>query len=183
VPKVPKDFTSAEYTVADALVGPCLDRICESLSEVIPLEWSMDSRFCNPSMAHILPAQDVVLSVYFQASGDFLMGDLRMVIPFGAIEPFLEGLGQNAEADMALGAMRDVVAATVRSAPVDFKVNLGGAKIPLRQLLALREGDVVPVGTRIGDPLVAPIQGVGKFLGQVGTRGNRVAYQVLSVIN
>jgi hypothetical protein len=30
VQKVPKDFTSAEHTVAEALVGPCLDRICES---------------------------------------------------------------------------------------------------------------------------------------------------------
>ncbi|HLU39047.1 MAG TPA: hypothetical protein VK081_06655, partial [Planctomycetota bacterium] len=34
VERVPADFTAAEYTVADAFVGPCLDRICESLAEL-----------------------------------------------------------------------------------------------------------------------------------------------------
>jgi flagellar motor switch protein FliM len=33
VQKVPKDFTLAEHTVAEALVGPCLDRICEALAD------------------------------------------------------------------------------------------------------------------------------------------------------
>ena len=33
VTKVPKDFTAAEHTVAEALVGPCLDKICDSLAD------------------------------------------------------------------------------------------------------------------------------------------------------
>ena len=74
VQKVPKDFTDAEHTVAEALVGPCLDRICESLAEVVKLKWTMQNRFCNPSMAQLLPSQDVVLAIYYQAAGHILMG-------------------------------------------------------------------------------------------------------------
>src|SRR5688572_21554215 len=109
VTKVPKDFTAAEYTVADALIGPCLDRICESFAEVVKLQWSIENRFCNPSMAQILPSQDVVLSVYFQASGDFLIGDLRLVIPFVSLEPLLERLGRDVVARAEPGAMRATV--------------------------------------------------------------------------
>lgn len=183
VARVPKDFTSAEYTVADALIGPCLDRICESMRDAVPLEWSFQNRFCNPSMAQIIPSQDVVLSVYFQAAGSFLLGDLRMVIPFVAIEPYLDELSRSGASSLEPGTMRDVVSATVRDVPVEMLVQLGEAKIPLRQLLQLSEGDVVPVSTRIGQDLAAPVQGKTKFFGQIGTRGNRLAYRVTSVVN
>jgi flagellar motor switch protein FliM len=182
VNKVPKDFTAAEHTVAEALIGPCLDRVRESLSEVVQLSWTIQSRFCNPSMAQILPSQDVVLSVYFQAAGDFLMGDLRLVIPFASLEPLLDRFGRDAVARLAPGAMRDKVAAKVREVSVELAVELGGANIRLRQLLDLQLGDVIPLTTRLGQPAVVPVQGRPKFTGHVGRIGNRLGLQVADVL-
>jgi flagellar motor switch protein FliM len=182
VTKVPKDFTSAEHTVAEALVGPCLDRICESLAEVVPLKWSFVNRFCNPSMAQILPAQDVVLSIYFQATGDFLMGDLRMMIPFVSIEPMLDRLGRDSVARLEPGAMRAKLGHTVRTMPIDVAVELGGASIRLRQLMELQAGDVIPLTTRVGQPATVPIMGKPKFTGHVGRIGNRFGVQVADVM-
>ncbi|MBL8753915.1 MAG: FliM/FliN family flagellar motor switch protein, partial [Planctomycetes bacterium] len=182
ITRVPKDFTSAEHTVAEALVGPCLDRICESLAEVVPLKWSFLNRFCNPSMAQILPSQDVVLSIYFQAAGDFLMGDLRMVIPFVSIEPILDKLGRDSVARLQPGAMKDKLGRTVRSMPIDVAVELGGASIRLRQLMELQPGDVIPLTARIGQPAVVPVMGKPKFTGHVGMIGNRFGLQVADVM-
>ena len=182
VTKVPKDFTAAEHTVAEALVGPCLDRICESLADVVKLKWTLQNRFCNPSMAQILPSQDVVLAVYFQATGDFLMGDLRLLIPFVSLEPLLDRFGRDTVASLEPGALRDRVAGTVRDVDVDLTVQLGGARIRLRQLLDLQPGDVVPLGTRIGEPAIVPVQGRPKFTGQVGRIGNRLGLQVVDVL-
>ncbi len=183
VARVPKDFTQAEYTVADALMGPCLDRIVESLEDVVKLQWSIESRFCNPSMAQTLPSQDVVLSVHFQVSGEFLIGDLRLMIPFQAIEPFLEKFAKDSVTRMEPGAMKDRVARTVRSVPLDLAVELGGARITLRQLLDLQSGDVIPLETRFGSPAVVPVMGKPKFLGQIGRIGNRLAVQVADVMD
>lgn len=182
VTRVPKDFTQAEYTVADALVGPCLDRIVESLKDVVPLKWGIQNRFCNPSMAQILPSQDVVLSIYFQASGEFLIGDLRLLIPFVSFEPYLDKLGRDAISGMEPGALREVVTRTVRSVPVEMAVELGTSRIRLRQLLELQAGDVVPIETRIGEPAVVPVQGRPKFTGHVGRIGNRLALQIADVL-
>jgi flagellar motor switch protein FliM len=182
VNKVPTDFTAAEYTVADAMIGPCLDRICESLAEVAALKWSIENRFCNPSMAQILPSQDVVLSVYFQAAGEFLIGDLRLVIPFASLESCLDKLGKDAVLRREPGSLRDTVARTVRSVPLDLAVELGAARIPLRQLLRLQAGDVVPLATRFGDPAILPVHGRPKFTGSVGRIGNRLAFQVADVM-
>jgi flagellar motor switch protein FliM len=182
VNRVPKDFTQAEYTVADAMVGPCLDRVCESLADMVELRWTIENRFCNPSMAQILPSQDVVLSVYFQAAGDFLIGDVRLVIPFVCLEPYLERLGQDTVRWSEPGAMRETLAHTVRGVPLDLSVLLGGSTIRLRQLLSLQPGDVVPLDTRLGEPAVVPVQGRPKFHGHVGRLGNRLAVQVADVM-
>lgn len=182
VTKVPKDLTAAEHTVAEALVGPCLDRICESLAEVVKLKWSIQNHFCNPSMAQILPSQDVVLSIYFQVTGDFLIGDLRLVIPFASLEPFLDRFGRDSVARLEPGAMREKLARTVKEMPIELSVELGTADIRLRQLLDLQLGDVIPLTTRLGQPAIVPVMGRPKFTAHVGKIGNRFGIQVADVM-
>lgn len=182
VTKVPKDFTAAEHTVAEALVAPCLDRICEALTEVVELKWSITNRFCNPSMAQILPSQDVVLSVYFQATGDFLMGDLRLVIPFVALEPLLERFCRDSVSQLEPGSMRQQVGKTVSDMGIDLAVNLGDSRIRLGQLLRLQPGDVIPLATRFGQPAVVPVMGKPKFTAHLGRIGNRLGARIADVM-
>jgi len=181
VKSVPSDFTEAEHTVAEALVAPCLDRICEALSEVVDLEWKITDRFCNPSMAQILPSQDVVLSVYFQATGDLLIGDIRLVLPFAALEPLLEKFGRDPVSQMEPGAMRERLSETVDGMPVNVGVQLGDARIRLGQLLKLQLGDVIPLSTRFGEPAVVPVMGRPKFTAHVGRIGNRLGAKIADV--
>jgi len=183
VTKVPKDFTAAEHAVAESLVGPCLDRIAESLREVVKLKWRILNRFCNPAMAQVLPAQDVVVSIYFQAAGDLLMGDLRLVIPYEALEPLLDRFGRDSVHRLEPGAMREQVTSVVREMPVDLAVELGGANhIRLGQLLDLQAGDVLPLATRVGQPAIVPVMGTPKFTATIGRIGNRFGAQVVDVM-
>jgi flagellar motor switch protein FliM len=183
VNRVPKDFTAAEHTVAEALVAPCLDRICEALADVVELKWSIVNRFCNPSMAQILPSQDVVLSIYFQAAGDFLIGDLRLLIPFAALEPLLDKFGRDSVSQLEPGAMRARLSTTVGGMDVDLSVELGGATIRLGQLLRLQQGDVVTLATRFGEPAVVPVMGQPKFTAHIGRIGNRLGARVADVMD
>ena len=182
VTKVPKDFTDAEHTVAEALVAPCIDRIVEALAEVVELKWKITNRFCTPSMAQILPSQDVVMSVYFQATGDFLIGDLRLVIPFGAMEPLLERFGRDSVSSLDPGAMRKEVGDTVSEMNVDLSVNLGDSRIRLEQLLKLQPGDVIPLATRFGEPAIVPVMGKPKFSAHLGRIGNRMGVRIADVM-
>lgn len=182
VTKVPKDFTAAEHTVAEALVAPCLDRIVEALSEVVDLKWSIQNRFCNPSMAQILPSQDVVLSVYFQSAGDFLIGDIRLVLPFVALEPLLERFTRDSVSHLEPGAMRDTVSQTIDTMNVDLSVCLGNSRIRLGQLLQLQPGDVIPLASRFGQPALVPVMGRPKFTGHIGRIGNRLGVRIADVM-
>lgn len=183
VANVPKDFTAAEYTVADAFVGPCMQRICDSLEDVAKSSWAIENRCSSPSMAQIMPGQEVVLSVHFQIGGEVLLGDLRLAIPYTALEPHLATVhsGPRSKAQQP-GALRATIARTLEPVRMNLSVKLGDGTLPLRQLLSLAVGDVIPLHTRLGEPLIAPVQGVPKFAGDVGSIGNRLAFRVGAVL-
>lgn len=179
-----EDFTLAEYIVADAFVAPCLDKICEGLEDLGEFKWEIQDRFCNPTMAQILPSQDVLLSVHFQVSSEHMRGDMRIAIPFAAIESFLPGIefGPGSTYRMPPGSMRDTTAKVLEKVSVNMSVRLGETEVPLRQLMELAVGDVVTLPTRVGESLVAPVEGKPKFMGQVGKQGSHLAFQVSSVV-
>jgi len=182
VTSVPKDFTDAEHTVAEALIGPCLDRICESIAEVAKLEWRIQTRYSNPTLAQILPTQDVVMTVYFQVAGEFLIGDLRLTIPFTEIEPLLDRFARDRHAIVAQGALREKMQRSLRKVPVTVSAELGEGHIRLRQMLALQPGDVVPLTTRLGQTAIVPVQGRPKFRAHIGRIGNRFGLRVVDVM-
>jgi flagellar motor switch protein FliM len=124
----------------------------------------------------------VVLSIYFQVTGDFLLGDLRLLIPFVSLEPLLDRFGRDSVAAMEPGAMRDKISQTVRDLGVDVAVELGGTSIRLRQLMELQTGDVIPLATRIGEPATVPVMGKPKFTGHIGRIGNRFGVRVADVM-
>ena len=49
------------------------------------MQIEIEDRFTNPARAGILPSQDVMLSVHFQAGSDFLLGDLRLLVPMKGV--------------------------------------------------------------------------------------------------
>lgn len=179
---VPKDFTDAEHTVAEALIQPCLDRICESLADVVALQSKIQGRFCNPSAAQIMPSQDVVMSVYFQVSGEFLIGDLRLTMPFSEIEPLLDRFTRDRHAVAEQGSLKEAMQQSLQDVSVGVSGQLGEAKIRLRQMLALQPGDVIPLETRIGETAVVPVEGKPKFRAHIGRIGNRIGLQLADVI-
>jgi flagellar motor switch protein FliM len=183
VQRVPLDFTAAEFIVADALVGPCLDCITTSIKDIVELRWEIKRRFCNVSMAQVMPGRDIVVAIHFQIGGEVLSGDLRLVLPLIPLEPHLVSIDRDGGTGMRVkpGSMRDIVAEQLMEVRLGLSVQLGETRVPLRNLIGLAEGDVIALDTRVGDDLIAPVQGRPKLRGQVGVDGNRYAFRVVAV--
>lgn len=178
----PKDFSEAELAVADAFLEPIVGRLAASMAELLALDIRIAGRFRPAALPHVLLAQDVVLSAHLQTGGDLLLGDLRLVLPYVALAPHLRSFGRGGLAGSRPGGRRAELARAVQTVPIDFTVELGGGELSVGRLLDLRVGDVVPLRRGRGEPLIAPVAGVPKFSGRVGTRGRRLAFQVAGVI-
>ncbi len=178
------ELTDAEFAVVDALIGPCLDKLCRALEELGQFAWSIEGRTCNPTTAEIFPGQDVVLAAHLQVSSQPMLGDFRLVVPHSGLAALLETVDPWPGPSQAAkpGAMRAATTRSVRGVPVSLTVELGRLQLQLGRLLSMQPGDVLPLGGRGIESTVAKVQGMPKFRGKVGVRGRQLAFQVVEVV-
>ncbi len=172
--------TDAVHSVAESFVGPLVERIWQSLGELAQFAGRPSRRLASQAMAQIVGPNDVVLSVYFQVSGESVNGDLRMVLPFALAEQLTGRLahGRTPEYDAAPGAMREVVRAGVGEVVMEVGAVLGRTELSLRDLLALAPGDVLTTDRQVGEDLEITVEGVARLRGELGRRGRQRAVRI-----
>jgi len=174
-----RDLTEVEYAVVEDLVTHMLQDISGGFAELVEMDMEILARPRNLALAQVVGTQDVVLCVHFQVSGENLAGDIRLAIPHESLAPYLEGIDQ-AGGGQKTGAesFREAIKVRLHDAGVKLSVELGKASIRLRDLMELRKGDLLVLDTRLGDPVVVPVEGKPKFQGVLGVRGRRLAVKV-----
>ncbi|MFQ5504311.1 MAG: flagellar motor switch protein FliM [Planctomycetota bacterium] len=183
IEKAPSELSEAEFAVLDAVIEPLLEVLASGLSEMAEVEFKVSGRHTNVAMAQVMQMQEVVLALHYQVASD-LMGDIRLAIPFAALEAHLDKLSRSRYLPTAehLGRFRQVLEVDVAKVPLDLAVELGRTQIRLLDLLGLEAGDIVSLETKPGELLDVPVQGKSKFAGQIGLQGNRMAVKIHKVL-
>ncbi|MEZ5989495.1 MAG: FliM/FliN family flagellar motor switch protein [Planctomycetota bacterium] len=178
--EAPGELSDAEYSVAEAFVGPVKDQLAAGLSELSAMRFEVTGRFTNPNMAQVLPLGEVVLSLHYQITGDCLVGDVRLCLPYSLLATQLERFASSRwlGESKGKGEHREAIAKGLRRLLLDVSVRLGETGMTLRDLLSLEVGDVVPIGCKPGEPVVVPVQDRPKFRGRLGVRGTRYAVDI-----
>ena len=108
-------------------------------------------------------------------------GRLDLLLPVGTAQRLV---GEQSAAEVGRQEPDAVQASRTASniaVPVSVLVHRG--RISLTEALNLHEGDVLPLGKPLDDPLTVALRGRAKFLAQAGTRAGRVAARILGPIN
>ena len=181
-PKVEgRDFTPIEQAIVDKVVKIALANMEESWKPVHEVHIEMIRSEVNPQFAAIVPPSDVVIVVTFEVELENAIGSLICCLPYATMEPIRSKLhasfqSERLEVDHVwISRFKERLMDT----PVEMLVRMGHTTITGRQLLSLREGDILLLDTDEGDLLDAEIEGVRKFQGVPGrVKGNR-AFHVL----
>lgn len=106
------------------------------------------------------------------------------------LELGIEGLGEPSTMRIYLPAPRSLSAIQASEAspaelpahldPVEVSVSarLAGCEVSLAQLLALEEGDVIPIDARVGDLALVTVEGCPFARARLGRRRNRLAIRI-----
>ena len=174
-----RELTEVEYAVVEDLVRQMLQDIAGGFSELMEIEMEILARPRNLALAQVVGTQEVVLCVHFQVSGESIAGDIRIAIPHEALAPRLEGIDQAGGGQKTVSeSFRESIVARLNQASVKVAAELGGVRIRLRDLVALRKGDLLVLDSRVGDPVLVPVEGKPKFQGTLGVKGRRLAVKV-----
>ncbi len=174
-----REFTPTELRVVEMVLQEAFADLKEAWKAILPVEFEFVNAEVNPSMANIVSPSEVVVVSTFHIELDGGGGDMHITLPYSMIEPIRETLDAGLQTDVDdiddrwIKSLREgILNATVN---VDCKV--AEKEIPLRDIIDLKEGDVIPM--EIPDNLVLTANGIPMMLAKLGQSKGNLALQIV----
>jgi len=176
-------LTEIEQNVLDAVVRLLLEHLMETWRAIGDVQFKIHGRETRPQMLQVSGPNEVVIVLAFDCKIGDRRGAFRLCIPAAAIESM--------EKKVAQGWHRTRPEATPLQI-AHLQANLGRVPVTVtalletsfeaRELLALREGDVVALGRSAADPVDVHVGDVFRFAGRLigGERGVAVRIEQVS---
>ncbi len=178
-----REFTPTELRVVQMVLDQIFVDLREAWRAVKPIEFEYINSEVNPSMANIVSPSEVVVVSTFHIELDGGGGELHITLPYSMIEPIREVLDAGLQSDTDdrddrwVRALRE----DVMDAKVYLECNVAKRDIPLRDIVDLREGDVIPI--TMPDLHVVTANGVPMFRTTLGQSNEHLALRVAEFVD
>ena len=185
--KVQRDLTDIEQSVMEGIIVRILANMRESWTQVIDLRPRLGQIETNPQFAQIVPPSEMVVLVTLETKVGDEEGMMNFCIPYITIEPIISKLSSqfwfSSVRRSSTTQYSGVLQEKLSTVEMDVVAEIGTIDLPVRDVLALRAGDIVRLSNvRVGDPLTLSVGNKKKFLCQPGVIGKRMAVQIIDKI-
>ena len=178
-----REFTPTEVRVVQLILTQVFNDMMEAWSPVIPVEFEYVGSEVNPAMANIVSPSEVVVVSTFHIELDGGGGDLHLTIPYSMIEPMREVLdaGFQSDVDDVDERWQQSLREDILEAPIEIHGTLAQRDITLREVAALKTGDVIPI--EIPEDFVLEANGIPIFTGKMGISNENLAVKIKEQIS
>jgi len=176
-----REFTGIEQRVLGKLASRILQDLRDACRPLSPVDFALVRAEQNPLFARIGPAEDAVLVADLQVQTEgSAEAQFSVCIPRPALDPILERLQSHPrdDADAPLPAWRDRLLELLGDVELEIAVELGGRRMRLSEVLALRAGDLLQLPTGRDGPVVVRVEGYRRFVGSPGVVGGSNAVRI-----
>jgi flagellar motor switch protein FliM len=182
--KFSRDLTDIEQAVMEGIIVRILGNLRESWSTVIDLRPRLGGIETNPQFAGIVPPSEMVVLVTLETKVGEVEGMMNLCIPYLTIEPIISKLSaQYWYSSVRRGTTPEnlnILRERLATVAINVIAEIGNMDIRVRDVLALRRGDIVRLDSvRVSDPMVLKVGDRRKFTCRPGVLGNKMAVQVI----
>ena len=173
-----REFTPTELRVVQLILATVFKDMKEAWHAVLDLDFEYYGSEVNPAMANIVSPSEVVVVSSFHIELDGGGGDLHVAMPYSMIEPIREVLDAGVQSDIDEVDERWVqsLQEDIQSAKVPVHGTLVEREISLREVAALKTGDVVPID--LPEDFILQANGTPIFRGQLGLSNENLAVKI-----
>jgi flagellar motor switch protein FliM len=178
---VERRLTDIETVLARRLFGTLVESLSATWFDVCGQHLELGRIDPLSEGPAIVPASEPTLMITMEARIGRRSTTLALLVPFATISPVAEMFSSRAQ---AAGVASDPRAAAVvreglRSVDVVLRAEVGGARLSLQDVLALRPGDMIRLDAQVGDDVTVYADGTPVHRARAGRSGTRRAIQVL----
>lgn len=175
-----REFSNIELQLINKLVSIIFQDMEKAWSNVYPIKTKYLRSEINPQYAQILSSNDLIVINPLFLEIEQSSGTINVCLPYSSLEPIKEKFctTYQMEQNKVDESWRQRILENLQQTEVVITVELGKGAVPIQKLAQLQVGDLIPLNKGIGDLLIAKVEGVPKFFGQVGVLGNNKAFQI-----
>lgn len=180
-----REFTRIEQRLIRRVINTMLKPYQEAWEPVIRLHPEIVRIESHPQFVSIVPESDLVVSTRYAIDMGMVSGKMYSAIPYAILEPIKSQI-QSAYQPTTLEVDKswiDRMITRIKECPASIRVEIGRARMTLRELLQLKVGDVIRLNSSADeDCAIVFVQDVPKFKGIPGKSGDVKAVLVTKFI-
>ncbi|MFT5788912.1 MAG: flagellar motor switch protein FliM [Shewanella sp.] len=177
-----REFTPTERRIVQLLLKIIFEDYKEAWAPVMDVEFDYLDSEVNPAMANIVSPTEVVVVSSFHIEVDGGGGDFHITMPYSMIEPIRELLDAGVQSDTQDTDMRWSQA--LRDEIMDVDVGIDATvvehQLTLRDVLAFKAGDVIPV--ELPEYIVLKVEDLPTYRCKMGKTKENLALKICEKI-
>ncbi|GGI94675.1 flagellar motor switch protein FliM [Alicyclobacillus cellulosilyticus] len=178
-----RELTEIEHALLQRLFDRVPDFLQEAWRSVASIEPRCIGMESNPQFLQLVTANETVMVVTMSAKVGAATGLLNLCIPHPTVEPLLPTLTTQHLMDVSknrrAARRTDLLEAHLAQVDVDVSVVLGEVQMTLSDILELERGDVLPLRTRVGQPVAVFVNEELAYWAEIGKKRDRYAVRIM----
>lgn len=178
-----REFTGTEMRLVRKLIDDLFLGLQKAWKPVLELNLKYQNAEINPQFANIVTPSEVVVVSSFKIDLEIGSGDLHITMPYSMLEPIKELLDAGMQSDSTGKDERWGIRLKdeIRSAPVTIESTLATRKLPMRDVLNFKPGDVIKLD--LPETVIARVGDVPVFRARYGSSRGNCALRIVEMID
>jgi flagellar motor switch protein FliM len=177
-----REFTPTERRIIQMLLKIIFEDYHDAWAPVMEAEFEYLDSEVNPAMANIVSPTEVIVVNSFHIELDGGGGDFHIAMPYSMLEPIRELLDAGVQSDKEDTDQRwsQALEDEIMDVNVDFTAKLLEKVMPLRDMMDLKAGDIIPVD--LPESMLVSVEGLPTFRATLGQSNENLALKITEKI-
>jgi flagellar motor switch protein FliM len=181
-----REFTEVERVLVERIAIRAMVDLRQAWHHVGSFGFRVDHTETNPQFVQLTSANEVVVAVTFTIKIGDVVGPMVIIYPHVLLEPVMARLSSQRWFAQSPRTTTPDEGAGLNGNVLRVGVTVRGllAEVPLtvRDVLAMKPGDIITSGRPVDTPAVVELEGVPRFTAHPGIANRRKALRLLSTI-
>ncbi|MCA8961381.1 MAG: flagellar motor switch protein FliM [Planctomycetes bacterium] len=182
-----RPFTNIELALVNTILSRIIGQLRETWESVKEIDFRLYETESNPFLLQIVAPNEPIVLLSFEAlMGDY-SGMINVCIPFKVIEPIMPEFSQSNWFSSSKSRHethgREQILSNIFNSTMEISAILAETPLSLKDILALRPGDIIDTGVASRLPVVLSIQGRKKYRGVPGMHNGKKVVRITGEVS
>ncbi len=181
-----REITDIEQQLIEEFIHLSVSDLQEAWRTVIPTTFNLESSETSPRLVQIVAPNEIVAALVFEIRMGAVSGMMNFCIPAHLLEPLRHQFEVEKSAYVAdekvIREARNRIFSVLMYTETTMEALLGKVKVKIRDIIELKQGDIIPLDVKVDDLIAINIGGREKYKGLYGMLEERKAIRIEEVI-